>query len=294
MRRCRSCGRTFRGRFGFRRSWRSCYAIEQNRSKLLTNLRHVADLHFPFAHFSGERRLNRVDGFVRFDFAKLIVDRNRIPGIFQKRNDFRVANAFAHDRDENGLHISVRHFCRSVRDFLLRRNSGFPAVRDRGCCNSLSSCRNGTVERGDDSIDIRKRGVFVNRIVADHHIRFAHQNRRAHHLIPKIGLRRDVRDDHLPDAAILGVFLNNHEPAGFVDRGCDRFFVPWHNRAQIEKLDADVVIELRDCFERLLNGVAPRDNGHVRAVAKFARLTEGNRENRFFRFALRPKHVLRN
>jgi len=77
-------------------------------------------------------------------------------------------------------------------------------------CNGFSEC-------GHDSLNVRKRGVLVNRIVADHHIRFAHEDRRADHFAPEIGLRGDMGDDHLADAAIFGVLLHDYEPPGLVD-----------------------------------------------------------------------------
>ena len=134
-------------------------------------------------------------------------------------------------------------------------------------------CRNRAFDCGNDSFDVRKRGVFVDRIVTDHDVGFADENRRADHLAPKIGPRGDVRDDHLTDAAIFSVFLHHHQPPGFVDRPCDRIFVPGNDRPQIEKLDAHFSVDLSERFERFLNGVAPRHQCHIRSFVEFARLT---------------------
>ena len=88
-------------------------------------------------------------------------------------------------------------------------------------------------DRGDNTLDIRQRGVFIDRIVADYDVRLADENRRTDHLIPELRCARDVRNNHLPDAAVLGVFLHHNEPPrsphGFFDRNA----VPRRNRAQV-------------------------------------------------------------
>ena len=75
----------------------------QNRSQLLTDLDRVADFDLPFAHRASEGRLNRINRFIGFDFAKRIVELRWIAWILQKRNDFGGANSFAHDRHRDGL-----------------------------------------------------------------------------------------------------------------------------------------------------------------------------------------------
>ena len=101
-------------------------------------------------------------------------------------------------------------------------------------------------------------------------------------------------DNHLTDAAIFSVFLNDDEAPGLVDRRGDGFLVPRYDRSQIKQLDAYFVVDLGEGFERFLNRISPRDQRDVGTVAKFAGLTEGNCANRLFRFAFRPKHVFWN
>ena len=66
-----------------------------------------------------------------------------------------------------------------------------------------------------------------------------------------------MRDDHLPDAAILGVFLNDDDPSGFSHRFFNRVVVPWRDRTQINQLDARFVFDFCDRLERFLHRVAP-------------------------------------
>ena len=62
--------------------------ISPNCAKLLTDLDGVADFRFPFAHHSGERRLNRINGFVGFDFAQFIIERDGVARFFQTAKQF--------------------------------------------------------------------------------------------------------------------------------------------------------------------------------------------------------------
>ena len=110
----------------------------------------------------------------------------------------------------------------------------------------------------DDSLHIGQRGVFVDRVVADHDVAFADENRRADHAVPKIGLRRQMRDDHLADAAILRVFLHDDDPSGFSHRFFNRLAVPRRNRAQINQLDARFVFDLFESLRAISPSCCPR------------------------------------
>ena len=76
-----------------------------NRAKLLTNLDGVAYFCFPFTHYTGKRRLNGINGFIGLHFAELIIERDGVAGIFQKRNHFCIANTFTHNRNGDGLNV---------------------------------------------------------------------------------------------------------------------------------------------------------------------------------------------
>ena len=160
-------------------------------------------------------------------------------------------------------------------------------------CSFGFSCHR-AVDRGNNAFDIGQRSIFVNRVVTDHDVAFTHQNRWADHRVPKIDIAGHVGDDHLPDTAIFRVLLDDDDPAGFAHRFRDRLFVPRHDRAQIEQLDAHVVVDLGQCFERFLDCVAPRDQRYIVAIAKSSCLAEGNGAYRFRRLAFRPKHVFGN
>ena len=84
--------------------------------------------------------------------------------------------------------------------------------------SALSVHRDRTLDRPNDPLHIGQGGVFVDRIVTDHDVAFADQNWRTDHRLPELRLASDVRNDHLTDAAILGVFLHDDEPAGLADR----------------------------------------------------------------------------
>ena len=42
-------------------------------AEFLTDLDRVANFRFPFAHHAGKRRLDRINGFVGFDFAQFVI-----------------------------------------------------------------------------------------------------------------------------------------------------------------------------------------------------------------------------
>jgi hypothetical protein len=130
---------------------------------------------------------------------------------------------------------------------------------------ALLFCRNRFANGGHDSLNIGQRGVLVDRIVTDHDVAFADQDWRADHRLPEFRLAGDMRDDHLADAAILRVFLHNHEPAGFANRFLNRGAIPWRDRTQINQLDARFVAQLRQSLDRFLHCVAPRDHRHIGA-----------------------------
>ena len=75
-------------------------------------------------------------------------------------------------------------------------------------CDRTANC-------GCNPLYVRQCGVFVDRIVTDHDVGFADENRRTDHLIPELRRARDVRNNHLPDAAVLGVLLHHNEPVSF-------------------------------------------------------------------------------
>ena len=78
--------------------WRSfCNSIKlickrsflgQNGAEFLPDLDRFADFRFPFAHRAGERGLDRVNRFVRLNFAKRIVERDGVAGLFSKARQF--------------------------------------------------------------------------------------------------------------------------------------------------------------------------------------------------------------
>jgi hypothetical protein len=65
---------------------------------------------------------------VGFDFAERIVELDLVSRLLQERDDFRVPNAFAHDRDNDVLHALLLR----GRGFLLHlfglRSRGFGAL----------------------------------------------------------------------------------------------------------------------------------------------------------------------
>ena len=87
----------------------------------------------------------------------------------------------------------------------------------------------GAFDRVDDSFYIWQRGVFVDRVVTDHDVGFADENRRGDHLIPQRRSAGYMRNDHLTNAAIFRVFLHDHEPPGLSHRFFNRGAVPWHD-----------------------------------------------------------------
>ena len=123
---------------------------------------------------------------------------------------------------------------RRVRAPVLRRRLDFAAggnrlyTSDRGYRTFLP-CRNRAPDCGDNALDVRQRGVFIDRIVTDHDVRFAHENWRTDHRAPEIGLTGEMRDDHLPDAAIFRVFLHDDKTSGFSHGFFDCRFVPRHD-----------------------------------------------------------------
>ena len=117
---------------------------------------------------------------------------------------------------------------------------------------------NRTFDRPNDSLHIGQRRVFIDRVVADHDVAFADQNRRADHRVPELCLAGDVRNDHLSDAAILGVLLHDDEPAGLAHRFLDRLAVPWRNRAEIDQLDARPVAQFTRALRSIFPSCCPR------------------------------------
>ena len=163
--------------------------------------------------------MDRINGFVRFNFAQLIVQRDGIARVFQEGNNFRVANSFAHNRNGNALHAPLADvdLRRDVGAPLLRRNLRLCGCRgDRLYSNTLMFGCNQTPNRSDDALHIGQRSVLIDGIVTDHDVGFTDENRRTDHRIPELGRARDVGNNHLPHTAVLGVFLHNKEPASFV------------------------------------------------------------------------------
>ena len=163
---------------------------------------------FHCAHHSGERGFDRINGFVRLHFAKRIVQFDRIAGLFQQRHHLGRANAFAHDRNGDAFRLTL--WCRDLAHCcgVLARvrvcNFGFFAAGDsRLYRGTFVSGRGRALDRGRDAVDVWQGGVFVDRIVTDHDVAFADQNRRTDHRVPEIGFAADMGDDHLTNAAIF-------------------------------------------------------------------------------------------
>ena len=104
----------------------------------------------------------------------------------------------------------------------------------------------------------------------------------------------DVRDDHLTDAAILGVFLDDDESAGLAHRFFDRLAIPRHDRAQIDQFDARFVAQFVERFERFLDRVSPRDQGDIGARSVTRALPNDTARIGSARFVFGPKQMFRN
>ena len=124
---------------------------------------------------------------------------------------------------------------RWVGAFFLRRGLDFAAgdsrlyTSDRGYNCALLPCRNRAPDRGDDALDVRQRGVFIDRVVTDHDVGLAHENRRTDHCAPEFRIAAEMRDDHLADAAIFRVLLDDDKTSGFSHGFFDGRFVPRHD-----------------------------------------------------------------
>ena len=59
----------------------------QDGAEFLTDIDGVTDLRLPFTHRAFERRLDRINGFVGFDFAERVVEVYRVARVFEKRDD---------------------------------------------------------------------------------------------------------------------------------------------------------------------------------------------------------------
>ena len=103
------------------------------------------------------------------------------------------------------------------------------AVDARGYNRPFVSVLNRALNCRDDPVDVWQRRVLINRVVADHDVCFADQNRRGDHFIPKIRNTRDVRNQHLTNTAIFGVLLNDDQPVSLAHRFLDCGFVPWND-----------------------------------------------------------------
>src|SRR5207302_8805628 len=121
-------------RFGYRYRFA---IVGENGAEFLADIDGIANFGLPFAHYSGEGRLNRINRLIGFDFAKIIVERNRITGFFQKRNNLRVANSLAHDWNGDALCVLFRDVdLRRVGALVPRRRLGFAAGASRLCTST--------------------------------------------------------------------------------------------------------------------------------------------------------------
>ena len=58
-------------------------AFRQNGAELLTDLDRRIDLRFPFAHRARERRFDRINRFVGFEFAECVIELDAVARFFQ-------------------------------------------------------------------------------------------------------------------------------------------------------------------------------------------------------------------
>ena len=152
--------------------------------------------------------------------------------------------------------------------------------------------RHGAPDGIEDAGHVGQRGVFVDGIVADHHVALRDEHRRRLQRGPQVGLAHDVGDDHLADRTVLGVLLHDDEAAGFADGSLDHRLVPRGDRAQVDEIHPDFALQFSDGLMGFLHRVAPGDEREVVALKAAARDTERDGNDRRGGLALGPEHVL--